>query len=86
MYSKDIGQWWTTYGPDTTRSMLPDATKSHITPNDSHADLHENLRMNLRARRIQLASEGGTCTCRVKAKLFHGLQDVPGHYRFEHLS
>ncbi|TVY84833.1 hypothetical protein LSUE1_G000599 [Lachnellula suecica] len=30
--------------------------------------------------------EGGTCTCRVKAKFFHGLQGVPDHYRFEHSS
>lgn len=30
--------------------------------------------------------EGGTCTCRVKAKFFHGLPDTPDHYRFEHSS
>ena len=30
--------------------------------------------------------EGGTCTCRVKAKYFHGLEGTPDHYRFEHSS
>lgn len=30
--------------------------------------------------------EGGTCTCRVKAKFFHGLPGIPDHYRFEHSS
>ena len=30
--------------------------------------------------------EGGTCSCRVKAKYFHGVNGIPDHYRFEHSS
>lgn len=30
--------------------------------------------------------EGGTCSCRVKAKKYHGIQGIPDHYRFEHSS
>ncbi|KAH8655029.1 hypothetical protein BGZ60DRAFT_435431 [Tricladium varicosporioides] len=30
--------------------------------------------------------EGGTCTCRVKAKYYQGLPGIPNHYRFEHSS
>ncbi|KAE9372909.1 hypothetical protein N431DRAFT_457585 [Stipitochalara longipes BDJ] len=30
--------------------------------------------------------EGGTCSCRVKAKYFHGINGMPDHYRFEHSS
>jgi hypothetical protein len=30
--------------------------------------------------------EGGTCSCRVKAKKYHGIDGIPDHYRFEHSS
>jgi hypothetical protein len=30
--------------------------------------------------------EGGTCSCRVKAKRYHGVKGLPDHYRFEHSS
>ncbi|PMD54376.1 uncharacterized protein K444DRAFT_618213 [Hyaloscypha bicolor E] len=30
--------------------------------------------------------EGGTCSCRVKTKHFHGIDGMPDHYRFEHSS
>jgi hypothetical protein len=30
--------------------------------------------------------EGGTCTCRVQAKRYRGINGLPDHYRFEHSS
>jgi hypothetical protein len=30
--------------------------------------------------------EGGTCSCRVKAKRFHGINGLPDHYQFDHSS